>query len=750
MDQNSFFENFRRSKSFDSKARLHPKIYFLIDFDDFGAFLSVVDAKGKKIETDYLAYGGATRNVLRSIEQIQEKNSFLIDWERPTDRIYLSDHNYLTGQLKRTGNVVNKDLEKLSFAKGTGHIRIKILPKDTDNSDLKKDPLWISHTELVLEENVFGQFLLLNEETAIVGRQLIEIEPLGDGFQNILFFKTELNETDFSVFLSLLFSYLDNIELVFQDYTVQEVDEKVFASPILIFEKVDVDDALFMRVGQTLPNMDVSVLDQLDLFRYAEINEMEKIISVKYIEQEPIEEVIRAIGKLLKKHAPKGRKDNRAEYVLENDLFIIPQEMAAGFIYNELPELLAQFQVFGAEKLKSYKVSAVQPVLSVNLAHGIDFLEGEVTLDFGDEKIDLFEVLAQLKKNRYVKLTDGSHALVNEAYLKRLERIFTKKGKNKAQLSFFDLPLVEDLIKEKVSGNEFKKSRDIFEGFNNLKSKRYRLPDLNATLRPYQKDGFKWLKYLQDNTLGGCLADDMGLGKTLQAIAVLATVYPNEKLPSLIVMPRSLLFNWRAEVKRFAPQLSTHTLYGLNRDLAEAKKANLIFTTYATMRNDIEALKEEKFLYIILDESQNIKNIQAQTTKAAMLLNAKHRLALSGTPIENNLGELYSLFRFLNPSMFGSLQRFNQNYLAPIQKNNDKFATRQLRKKIYPFVLRRLKKDVLKDLPDKIEQTFFVEMSEKQRRLYEQRRQFYQVMVRNQIAEKRGCRFALFHFPGFE
>lgn len=746
MQKGTIFEHFRRQKSFDSKARTHPKVYFQINFDDYGAYLSVVNDKGKPIEANYLGYSGATRNLLRSIEQIQDKNSFVIDWEKPAENIYFSENEFLKDLLKRAENVVDAKMNPLEFEQGTGHLRVKIEAKERDEDGNPKNGIWKSTTQLILNEISEDEFQFLNEETVLVGSKIMEIEPVGGSFQNAAFFETEIKEADLPVFLSLLYSYLDNVELHFEDYRTELSSEKVYAQPALIFEKVAEDDALFMRVGQVLPNLDVNVLEQFDLFRYADMNDLEKVISVKFIEQEPIEEVIRLISKLLKKHTPKKRKNERAEVVVEDDLFIIPQETASGFIYNELPELLTQFQVFGSEKLKSYKISAVQPSIDMNLSHGIDFLEGEVTLDFGEEKLDLFDAIAQMKKQNYVKLSDGTHALVNEAYLRKLERIFRKKGKNKVEISFFDLPLVEELIEEKVAADTFKKSRAIFEGFNDLKKKRYRLPNVKATLRPYQKDGFKWLKYLYDNKLGGCLADDMGLGKTLQAIAIFATIYPDEKMPSLVVMPRSLLFNWRAEVRKFAPQIKTHTHYGQNRNFEDAKAANLIFTTYATMRNDIEILKEEKFKYVVLDESQNIKNIQAQTTKAAMLLNAKHRLALSGTPIENNLGELYSLFRFLNPAMFGTLQRFNQNYLAPIQKNNDKNAIRQLRKKIYPFILRRLKKDVLDDLPDKIEQTLFVEMSEKQRKLYEQRRAFYQVMVKNQIAEKgvAGSRFFIF------
>ena len=183
------------------------------------------------------------------------------------------------------------------------------------------------------------------------------------------------------------------------------------------------------------------------------------------------------------------------------------------------------------------------------------------------------------------------------AYLRKI-----KDGK--VQVSFFDLPLVDELIEEKINSEAFVKSRSVFEGFNNITGKRYRLPELNAELRPYQKNGFKWIKYLEENKLNGCLADDMGLGKTLQAIAILATAYPKEKKPTLIVMPRSLLFNWKSEVERFAPQLKTYTFYGNTRDIKKAKKAHLIFTTYALMRIEIETFKEEKFYYVVLDESQ--------------------------------------------------------------------------------------------------------------------------------------------------
>ncbi|MGL4867331.1 MAG: DEAD/DEAH box helicase, partial [Cetobacterium sp.] len=222
-------------------------------------------------------------------------------------------------------------------------------------------------------------------------------------------------------------------------------------------------------------------------------------------------------------------------------------------------------------------------------------------------------------------------------------------------------------------------------------------------------------------------------GKTLQAITLITSLHSVQNRKTLIIMPKSLIYNWESEIKKFSPTLKCGIYYGNFRDKTIFNSAEVIITTYGTIRNDIEYLKEMKFDLIVLDESQNIKNVNAQTTKAVMLLDSKYRLALSGTPIENNLGELYSLFRFLNPSMFGTLEEFNYHYANPIQKENDKEAIEELKKKIYPFILRRVKKEVLKDLPDKIEKTLFIGMNPEQKRLYEERRAYYYGMINSQI-----------------
>jgi SNF2 family DNA or RNA helicase len=463
------------------------------------------------------------------------------------------------------------------------------------------------------------------------------------------------------------------------------------------------------------------------------INEMEKNIIISPLVHGDISACFHDIQKILKRHARHLEQD-KAIYAQDN-FMVIESALARRFITMELSSLLSRYTILGADKLASYKVKYVQPKLNLHLSHGIDFLEGEGNVTLDGETFTINDVLKQYQKNAYVRLNDGSSAVINPDYMEKLARIF-KKQKTGIKVSFFDLPLVEELIGEKIAKETFNKSRNIFLGFNQLKNAGTRMPDVNATLREYQKQGVRWIAYLYKHKLGGCLADDMGLGKTIQTIALLASIYPEQQQPTLIVMPKTLLFNWESELKRFAPKLTSALYYGQTRDIKTMDSPNIILTTYAMVRNDIEQLKEEHFHMVVLDESQNIKNPNSKTSRAVMLLQTDHRFALSGTPIENNMSELYALFRFLNPAMFGTFSDFSKNYLNPIQKNDNKTVAKELKKKIYPFVLRRLKTQVLKDLPDKMEQVLHVDMSPEQAALYHQRRLMYKRAIQEEIQAK--------------
>lgn len=725
------FEQFKKQKHIKSSGTngTTVAVFFFLFSDENGAYIEVKDDRGKEISPSYLQYSGEVRTVLKDIEQITGKSNFTIDWDNPDRKIYLHDHPYLLPPLLHSKKLVNAKKEPLGMETGVAQLAVQITPSEEKYLEAKM--------VLQQEGELMADFTFINETHAwnTVSNNIWEVGDVGPGFAKVPLFNNRLLRTDLSKYLSLLYSYISSVGLVFEDYTLELSNEKIEAVPLLVFEKIDVDNSLYVRVGQTLPGTEVDFLDEYDMQRFAQVNELEKIIYIKDIEQQITDENINKVKKLADKHVPREGKKKTVEVLQEDDLFILPEAVASAFIYKDLPQLMNHFVIVGAEKLRQYKINTTPPKLNINLSSGIDFLEGDASLSFGEEHISLFDAIGQYQKNKYIVLSNGSHALVNDAYMQRLQRLFRKKN-NKAQISFFDLPLVEDLIDETIANQSFAFARDIFEGFNKLNAQKLKLPKVNATLRPYQEQGYKWLKYLYEKNLGGCLADDMGLGKTLQTITLLQHIYQKEKIPTLIVMPKSLIFNWENELQKFAPNLTYYTFYGNNRDVPKAMEHNIILTTYAMVRIAIEQLKEQEFCYAILDESQNIKNANAQISKAVMLLKCKHRLALSGTPVENNLSELYSLFRFINPAMFGSAENFNTNYLLPVQKNNDVPATNELRRKIFPFILRRLKKDVLKELPDKIEQTLYVEMSTEQARHYELRRKYYKDNIEQQIAMK--------------
>ena len=573
-----------------------------------------------------------------------------------------------------------------------------------------------------------NDFKFLNDSYILSKNKICEIHPVGENFSNNEMFNIEFEYDYIESFLSLLFSYYYNIKVSFGDYEIKNGNNKNI-KPSVVFEKVDSDKSLYINLTYSYKSYNFNFFDDFNIERVVFLNKMDESITVHQVDYYEADEKHEQLKKLISKYS---RKNSEYSAYLDDNLIIIPGELAGEFLTHELSYLLENFEIYGTDKLSDYKLKVIKPKISFSVSHSIDFLDSEdVLLDIGDEQINIFDAIESYKKNSYIKLSDGTNAIISKKYMNKLQRIFKKK-KDNVNISFFDMPIIEELIDEKVKSELFPKTREIFLGFNSIGKMKVKLK-IDATLREYQEYGVKWLKYLYDNKLGGCLADDMGLGKTLQAIGLLSLIYPKSKKKTLIVMPKSLIYNWENEIKKFNKSLNYKIHYGVNRDFSEAMKNDIILTTYGTVRNDIEKFREIEFDTIILDESQQIKNINTKVTKAIMLLKSDRRFALSGTPIENNLGELFSLFRFLNPAMFLSAADFKKNYIDMIQKNEDKEALNELKKKVYPFILRRKKSEVLKELPDKIEQTIYVELGEKQKKLYEERRQFFKGVINKEI-----------------
>ena len=744
MDYEGFLSRFRKSGSSIHKPEAslggRQEVLFRLDFTDEGAEMTVVNAKGEALSVlpDYRLYQGGTFNVLRILDDIKSAELYSMNWGGSDKRFELRHQPALLFALLRCDQLVDGALNHITVSEDQAEIVLCLKGQEDKEGSQVKDNLITPRLMARVGDQPLQTFRLLSDVFALVGTTIHPVASLGSNYLRLAFFEEPFPKTLLEQYLSVFYSYIDNVALQYEDYTLERSQQPINTIPTLIIEKVDADMALYLRLTHSLAGVSADFVHDFDLTWQAQLS-MEKQIILRRIVNTDEQEEQEHLRKAIIRHAP-DRKAAKEVWQSGGE-FIVPQETAGPFLLKALPELVQRYQVLGAERLREYKVKAVQPKMKLSLSSGIDFLEGTATVTLDGEEFSLRKFLQQYAKQRYVTLSDGNRALVDESYVKRLERIFKKAEKgntDKVRVSFFDLPDIENLLQERLEGKTFEHYRGFYEGFNKLASQKMKYDGVQAKLRNYQKEGVKWLNYLYENNMGGCLADDMGLGKTLQTITMLTKVYKPHHTAgaSLIVMPRSLLFNWQDELQKFAPQLTYYIYYGQQRDLAEAMKYQLVLTTYALVRNDIEVFQQQQFHYIVLDESQNIKNLTSQVTQAVMLLNGHHRLALSGTPIENNLTELYSLYRFLNPAMLGTLDEFNKQYAYPIQRDGDKEVTESLRRKIFPFMLRRLKKDVLKELPDRMEQTLYVEMDDDHRRFYEQRRQYYQTLVAGSIAQQ--------------
>ncbi len=418
------------------------------------------------------------------------------------------------------------------------------------------------------------------------------------------------------------------------------------------------------------------------------------------------------------------------EEVLENGWLF-------GF-YENLRE--KEIKVYGHKELKKFKFNPNKAKFEIKASSGIDWFDMQIGLSFGDQVVSMKDIkTAVVKKQNYVLLGDGTMGLLPEEWLGQYANLF-KLGKIKGesvQLSKFHFSLIDELsveIDNEEIRREIEEKKHKLLNFKNIE-KVEPPKHLKAILRDYQLEGYNWLNFLDDYGWGGCLADDMGLGKTIQILAFLQNQKNKQKnLVNLVVVPTSLIFNWQAEVEKFCPKLKILVNHGQSRikDDSDFINYDIVLTTYGTLRSDILIFKEYLFHYIILDESQAIKNGGSQVSKAVKLLKAKNRLVMTGTPVENNTFDLYSQFEFINPGLLGSEEFFKNEFANAIDKNQDKEASSMLRKMIYPFMLKRTKEEVAKDLPDKTETTLFCEMGPKQRKVYDAFRDKY----RNQLISK--------------
>ena len=392
---------------------------------------------------------------------------------------------------------------------------------------------------------------------------------------------------------------------------------------------------------------------------------------------------------------------------------------------GELPE---DWDRFVPDDLVDVTIRDESVTPQIRVSSGVDWLNLDMAFESGGAVVREEELRACLEHGRrLVRLEDGTFAPVDPdkvgEVLTRMAEIYATAGvRDKLPLS--QAGRVQDLLKLVANARVSSSAKTLFSKIGDI-DKIPTVPkprSLRATLRPYQKEGFNWLVFLHEINSGGILADDMGLGKTVQAIALLTWAKGKYKRKlNLVVAPTSVVPNWEREINKFAPSLTTVVWQGPNRHQrkADLQKADVMITSYALLRRDEELLHELDLRYVILDEAQHIKNPMSHTARAAKKLKSERRLALTGTPIENRLSELWSIFDFVSPGLLGQLKTFEERIARPIDRG-DMDSAQRLRATIKPFVMRRVKRDVAQDLPEKIEQDMIVPLAEEQAKLYKQ------------------------------
>ena len=432
-----------------------------------------------------------------------------------------------------------------------------------------------------------------------------------------------------------------------------------------------------------------------------------------------------------------------------NAMWFLEPEQAINFLLDTYPELVKTYRVYGEKNLGRYKVRHANPQVVANVEQdeeNNDWFDLDLAVEYDEIKVPIEQIWkAWTQGKRYVQLKDGTYTSLPESWLKKLSHKLRAMGLDpekppKKTFQKYEAPVLDKILEDLPEAQT-----DSF--WNNLKEKIHDFQEirqidppqkLEAELRPYQQEGLSFLNFLYEYGFGGILADEMGLGKTLQTLAMLQ--YLQEKGvpgPHLVIVPTSVLPNWQRETQKFIPSMKQLLIYGARREglFKEIPKCDLVLTTYALLRRDLEGLNKYEYTSVILDEAQNIKNPNTITARSVRKLKTKFKVCLSGTPIENNLLELWSLFEFLMPGFLGSQNAFQKGFVKPI-KDGDSESMDYLRSRVRPFIMRRTKNDVAKDLPPKVESVYFSALVDEQKELYASLAKRLKEQVLQKVEEK--------------
>lgn len=513
---------------------------------------------------------------------------------------------------------------------------------------------------------------------------------------------------------------------------IKEVVEQVPMTPLVYFKE---SQSQYLSL---LPQFDYEglILDKNDIDDHYLTTESSKKLLLRNTDYE--QEFIEFIKSL---HPTFKTQTMREDFIISID------EAMKNLWFVHMTQKLQDHDIkmLGVNDLQNIRFNPAKPKWEMNVSSGIDWFDLKINIQWGDQTLNLRDVRrAIMNKQSFVVLGDGSFGMLPEEWLSKYQNMFkfgieSTEGLKISKKHFNIIELLFDQIDDVDIQQEIAEKKARLLNIENITTQP--IPStIQAILRPYQENGYKWMQVLDEVSWGGCLADDMGLGKTLQAITFLAFIKEKYQNPtSLIVCPTSLIYNWESELNKFAPHLTYHVFYGQGREIqiSDFDNYDIIITSYGIVRNDIERLMKYAWEYVILDESQAIKNPDAVTTKAVQLLNSRNRFILSGTPLQNNTFDLFAQFNFINPGLLGNKDFFRKEFANLIDKGEDPSISILLRQMIKPFMLRRTKSEVAPDLPEKTETVLWCQMDKAQQAIYDEYKNFYRNALMDRI-EKDG------------
>ncbi|KMQ61502.1 DNA helicase [Chryseobacterium angstadtii] len=621
----------------------------------------------------------------------------------------------------------DRELSETVSAKSLVPVHLDILQAEIQLNVFKKEPFYEVTGELEFNDiSIPFKNVIIRNEYFVYNRNTFSFVDDPDMLRIIKFFKANneillIHASKYEAFMQNILASLEQRIHINYSYILQ-------ATPAQLEEKNDQNEKIIYlrQQGNYIAVTPVMIYGQSEIPVYSrkQLFGTDQNGNVFKIDRNDAEEA-RFTSLIMKQHPDfEEQMDGYDYFYLHKDKFLDQDWFLQAFeIWRNEGVLILGFNELKNNKINSYKAN-----INIQITSGMDWFNAKLKVSFGQKEAALKQLHRAIRnRSKFVQLDDGTLGVLPEEWMTRMSEFFRIGEVDAEDLKIPKIHFTEvsSLFEKEVLSDEIQEELNSYSlQFSSVKEiPKVKIPEeLNAVLRDYQHDGLNWMSFLDGFNFGGCLADDMGLGKTLQVITfILSQREKNGPTTNLVVVPTSLLFNWQEEILKFAPSLKVLTHYGADRQKASEHMSEyeVVLTSYGMLLSDIRFLKNFRFNYVFLDESQTIKNPNSERYKAARLLQSRNRMVLTGTPIENNTFDLYSQLSFACPGLLGSKQYFKDIYAVPIDKFEYGTRTQELQQKIRPFILRRTKKQVAKELPEKTEMVIYCEMNTEQRKIYD-------------------------------